>query len=304
MADRSQVAKSDLETNSQWGRYNLNYRETESDEGDHQCDAFQAAAARSEDVGRQQRVHRHTSDVSSMRRTPQKIRRHESDRRAVTCARKKCINSSNDCQNCLNSVVRTQCSTVSLEPCLRTAIARHESDLRKKRVAFADSPSVIWSNRSSDRLAITHNQRPLDPSSAAVDKLANAKQSKSPVSEVGGSLGVAFGDYCTDVKAIRLEMDDLNDRDLLFMGRFSGRRDHRSSHSTAEGEEQVLTSKERRRRKVVMAVVCTTFILLTASALFVLITLFNASAIDEAGNCYISLKMKYGLVSFNFLFLF
>ena len=50
-----------------------------------------------------------------------------------------------------------------------------------------------------------------------------------------------------------------------------------------DGEEEILTPKERRRRKVVMAVVCTTFILLTASALFVLITLFNASAIDEAG---------------------
>jgi hypothetical protein len=49
------------------------------------------------------------------------------------------------------------------------------------------------------------------------------------------------------------------------------------------GGDEVLTPKERRRRKVVMAVVCTTFILLTASALFVLITLFNASAIDEAG---------------------
>ena len=44
-----------------------------------------------------------------------------------------------------------------------------------------------------------------------------------------------------------------------------------------------VTAKERRRRKVVTAVAFTTFVLLTASALFVLITLFHASAIDEVG---------------------
>jgi len=48
-----------------------------------------------------------------------------------------------------------------------------------------------------------------------------------------------------------------------------------------EGEVLAITAKERRRRKVVTAVAFTTFVLLTASALFVLVTLFHASAIDE-----------------------
>jgi len=54
-----------------------------------------------------------------------------------------------------------------------------------------------------------------------------------------------------------------------------------------EGEVLAITAKERRRRKVVTAVAFTTFVLLTASALFVLVTLFHASAIDEVGTQYI-----------------
>ena len=160
-------------------------------------------------------------------------------------------------------IIRLGSSTSCLEPCLRLSIIhRHESDLRKKRVAFSDAPVVVWNDPpvilfspppTTNRQSVTNNSS----SSAGLASYHRRHSYPSNSLLAGGSDGDTGG-----------FKDSAGGEECQHQG---------------GGVDEVLTPKERRRRKVVMAVVCTTFILLTASALFVLITLFNASAIDEAG---------------------
>ena len=134
-----------------------------------------------------------------------------------------------------------------------------------KRVAFSDAPSVIWTDRSS-------------PTAAVV--ILNSGQHQV-ISAPGSSRFTSASKKCL-VDLVGLEGGGTTSTDASASG--ANNSPSPSSSSVVVAESEVLTPKERRRRKVVMAVVCTTFILLTASALFVLITLFNASAIDEAGS--------------------
>ena len=209
----------------QWGRYNVNYVEADSERTKRQS---QRPGGR---VQHGTRIKRHASDAgtrhgpksgSGSTRSRPRVGRRQSEvpAEAIASARRRA--SSDAGTSPVHNMV----------PCLRLSIIRHESDLRKKRVAFSDAPAVVW----NDPPVIV-----LSPASAA----ARVQQAHHH------------------------------------------HHHHHSHHSDgsdeASKESEVLTPKERRRRKVVMAVVCTTFILLTASALFVLITLFNASAIDEAG---------------------
>ena len=170
-------------------------------------------------------------------------------------------------------IIRLGSSTSCLEPCLRLSIIhRHESDLRKKRVAFSDAPVVVWNDppvilfspSPSSRQSITNN------SGLASYHRRHSYPSNSLLAD-GDSGG--------------------------FKDSAAGGGGDEFQHQQGAGGDEVLTPKERRRRKVVMAVVCTTFILLTASALFVLITLFNASAIDEAGITFHLLRILYWLES-------
>jgi hypothetical protein len=167
-------------------------------------------------------------------------------------------------------IIRLGSSTSCLEPCLRLSIIhRHESDLRKKRVAFSDAPVVVWNDPpvilfsppTSSRQSVTNNS-----SSSSGLASYHRRHSYPSNSLLAGGDGDSGG-----------FKDSAGSEEFQHNG-------------GAGGGDEVLTPKERRRRKVVMAVVCTTFILLTASALFVLITLFNASAIDEAGTLFLNVQ--------------
>lgn len=164
-------------------------------------------------------------------------------------------------------IIRLGSSTSCLEPCLRLSIIhRHESDLRKKRVAFSDAPVVVWNDPPVILFSPppTTNRQSVTSSSSAGQLASYHRRHSYPSNSLlaGGSDGDSGG-FKDSAGA--------------------GDEYQHQGGSGGGGGDEVLTPKERRRRKVVMAVVCTTFILLTASALFVLITLFNASAIDEAG---------------------
>ena len=157
-------------------------------------------------------------------------------------------------------IIRLGSSTSCLEPCLRLSIIhRHESDLRKKRVAFSDAPVVVW----NDPPVILFSPAPSSSSRQSITNNSGLASYHRRHSYPSNSL-LADGDSGGFKDSAAGSGDEFQ-------------------HQQGSGGDEVLTPKERRRRKVVMAVVCTTFILLTASALFVLITLFNASAIDEAG---------------------
>lgn len=163
-------------------------------------------------------------------------------------------------------IIRLGSSTSCLEPCLRLSIIhRHESDLRKKRVAFSDAPVVVWNDPPVILFSPppTTNRQSVTSSSSAGQLASYHRRHSYPSNSLlaGGSDGDSGG----------------------FKDSAGAGDEYQHQGGSGGGGDEVLTPKERRRRKVVMAVVCTTFILLTASALFVLITLFNASAIDEAG---------------------
>ena len=234
----------DLQSASHWGRYNLNYRESEPSQVERTLPCNPAANRLVNidylSVPRAAKVQRHASDCDTRRLQPPRptVTRHESDRQVICRDR--------DAQLVIRPLEARPSS------CLRLSIIRSESDSRKKKVAFADSPSVIWGH-GDDRCPAesTAGQGSSKNSSSVTTADARCAETAHSSSSAAGFLG--------------------------------SNRTTRSGTSSRDAEKQVLTPKERRRRKVAMAVVCTTFILLTASALFVLITLFNASAIDEAG---------------------
>ena len=231
----------DLQSASHWGRYNLNYRESEPGQVERTLPCNPAANRLVNidylSVPRAAKVQRHASDCDTRRLQPPRptVTRHESDRQVICRDR--------DTQLVIRPLEARPSS------CLRLSIIRSESDSRKKKVAFADSPSVIWGH-GDDRCAAESAAGHGSPNNSTSVTNADGRGSETTSSAAG------------------------------FL---ASNRTTRSGTSSRDAEKQVLTPKERRRRKVAMAVVCTTFILLTASALFVLITLFNASAIDEAG---------------------
>lgn len=241
---------SDLQSSSQWGRYNLNYREVEPSDAGRSlpCGANQLT------VPRPISIQRHSSDLSDGRgshsanlRTAT-VSRTESDRTVTACRGQTTLSPSPPTRAAVlrSSSLVTESTGSRPASCLRLSIIRSESDSRKKKVAFSDAPAVVWGQIVGIR------------SGAASD--AGVAVQETP--DVGCQVSLVTSSSRSSP---------------------NGRCSNSSGLNGDEAEKQVLTPKERRRRKVAMAVVCTTFILLTASALFVLITLFNASAIDEAG---------------------
>lgn len=239
----------------QWGRYNVHYLEQDA-AGERTGDKrpLRPKVSSSSEPGGS-RIKRHVSDAAKTgavkNRNRVGRRQSEGPNGSSSTARSKIVSSSQDaaCRFANSTAASSSC----LEPCLRLSIIRHESDLRKKRVAFSDAPAVVW----NDPPVILFS-----PSNTLGHQHAAGQASSSSHRRHSYPCGAADG--------------------------ASEQKEGVQQQSEAAG---VLTPKERRRRKVVMAVVCTTFILLTASALFVLITLFNASAIDEAGNSLLALRV-------------
>lgn len=210
---------------SKWGRYNVNYLDVDGTERPATSDVI------SENKRSRTRPRRHTSDSVNgaesvaLKRTHSTTGGNKSQRQRVGRRQSEGY----------SDTLTVPTKTDNLEPCLRLSIIRREMSERKKRVAFAEGPAVVWNDPRPPAICI-----PLPPPSHS--RTAREESASTSTSDSNG----------------------------------------KDAAGAEEGPE-ILTPKERRRRKVVMAVVCTTFILLTASALFVLITLFNASAIDEAG---------------------
>ena len=246
-----ETESNDFPSDCQWGRYNVHYLETEGERtgvggGDKR------PPIRTKVSSEGGRLKRQVSDTGSRQNRNVKNRSRVSRRQSegplgsAASARSR-LQSGSSSQ--LNDTGHRLGSTNScLEPCLRLSIIRHESDLRKKRVAFSDAPAVVWN----------------DPPVVLFSPVSGVATLSHPTNHHGTHRRHSYPSNSLAQHSV-----DSSDG-----GKDSGE----------DGQDEVLTPKERRRKKVVMAVVCTTFILLTASALFVLITLFNASAIDEAGS--------------------
>lgn len=253
----------DFSSDCQWGRYNVHYLETDGERNGGEKRPLRPKVSSSDGSNAQSRIKRHVSDAGSQRkggpagknRARVSRRQSEGPNGSVAVAARSKMQASSASQ-LLNETGRfgASASGSCLEPCLRLSIIRHESDLRKKRVAFSDAPAVVWndspvvffSSSSGNGPSVATHQPTFHSSGPSGRR--HSYPSSSIVSSLDGS-------------------------------------ESKEANVNEEGAgDEILTPKERRRRKVVMAVVCTTFILLTASALFVLITLFNASAIDEAGS--------------------
>lgn len=245
----------------QWGRYNVHYLEQDGERssgGDKR--PLRPKVSSSDAVGGS-RIKRHASDAgkgcnkgAAKNRNRVGRRQSEGPNGSASVARSKLIAGSatriSEAERFGSAASGGSC----LEPCLRLSIIRHESDLRKKRVAFSDAPAVVW------------NDPPVVVFSPPLSQMSRETSS-------GGSSSSSSAHHHPHRRHSYPSSNSVGSADGSDGGKEGGE----------EGGDEVLTPKERRRRKVVMAVVCTTFILLTASALFVLITLFNASAIDEAG---------------------
>lgn len=212
-------------------------------------------------------IKRHGSDAGTRSKgvkNRNRVSRRQSEGPAGPMAARCKLQQSSAMQQCGDAgAIRLGSSASCLEPCLRLSIIhRHENDLRKKRVAFSDAPAVVWNDPpvilfSASTAGNNSGRHPATHSSA----LASYHRRHSyPTNSLLAAGNNADGDACPAA---------LKDG-------------HSEEYQQQDQGEEVLTPKERRRRKVVMAVVCTTFILLMASALFVLISLFHASAIDEA----------------------
>lgn len=264
----------DFSSDCQWGRYNVHYLEQDGERTNNsngEKRPLRPKVASSTNDGGPPRIKRHVSDAGSQRnktvaaataknRSRVSRRQSEGPNGSVAAARSK-LQATNSASQ-LNESGRhfgTSNSGSCLEPCLRLSIIRHESDLRKKRVAFSDAPAVVWNDPPVVFFSASSGS-----GSAGVHSTFHSSSSGRRHSYPSNSVSSVDGSD-------------------------SGKDGGGSGTGEDGGGDEILTPKERRRRKVVMAVVCTTFILLTASALFVLITLFNASAIDEAGTCHLNI---------------
>lgn len=241
----SQGPVKEIAADCQWGRYNVHYVETEGERTSGVADAKRPLRSK---VSSEERLKRQVSDAglrqSRGAKSRNRVSRRQSEGPVGPAASARSRIQSNSASQLNNSQSRLGSTNSCLEPCLRLSIIRHESDLRKKRVAFSDAPAVVWNDPPVVLFSPVSGVATLSqPTIHHHHHHGTHRRHSYPSNSV---------DSCDGAKE-------------------------------EDGQEEVLTPKEKRRRKVVMAVVCTTFILLTASALFVLITLFNASAIDEAG---------------------
>lgn len=262
---------------NQWGRYNVHYLEPDGEQrtagsgnninvthpcspggnSDNKNQPLRSKMPSANETGGARSIKRHGSDAGTRNKSMKnrnRVSRRQSEGPAGAMAARCKQHSSSGQQDGL----RLGSSTSCLEPCLRLSIIhRHESDLRKKRVAFSDAPAVVWNDPPVILFSAGNNngRHPAPHSSALASNRRHSYPSNSLLA--GGNNAEGSAGPAT-------------------------LKDGRAEEYQEQGEE-ILTPKERRRKKVVMAVVCTTFILLMASALFVLISLFHASAIDEAG---------------------
>lgn len=267
----------DFSSDCQWGRYNVHYLETDGERNGGEKRPLRPKVS-SSDTSAQPRIKRHVSDAGSQRkgggpagRNRARVSRRQSEgpNGSVAAAARSKMQATSASQ-LLNETGRfgASASGSCLEPCLRLSIIRHESDLRKKRVAFSDAPAVVWNDSPVVFFSSSSGNGP-------------SVATHQPTFHTSGPSGRRHSYPSSNI-----------------VSSVDGSESKEASVNEEGGGDEVLTPKERRRRKVVMAVVCTTFILLTASALFVLITLFNASAIDEAGSR--SLLFFFGPTSFLF----